>query len=156
MIRMARHLPVIMLFAIIQSSCTPKLLDQQESMKSTNEPVIYLSSFLYLEHQEDDRLKYIVFKEDSFEIEEEGTDDVREVAVFHTNHPEARISILSTGAKSSIQRAEKVMTLMPHFGIASESISVLVDQTQPLINDNVIIIKVHDTNFEARDIALSN
>lgn len=153
---MARCLPVIMLFTIIQNSCTPKLLDQQESTKSTNEPIIYLSSFPSLEHQEDDRLKYIVFKEDSFEIEEEGADDVREVAVFYANHPEARISILSTGAKSSIQRAETVMTLMPHFGIASESISVIIDQTQPLINDNVIIIKVHDKSIGSRDIALSN
>lgn len=151
-----RYSSIIMFLTFFYSSCTPKLIDQQEVDLAKESRIVYLSTFKYLQLQESEDLKYILFDEDSFEIKEEGVEDIIEVAVDYANHEKEGITIFSTSVKSSTQRAKLVKELMCQFGIANKSISMAIDDTQPLINDNVIMIKVLNSNFKSKEIAFTN
>lgn len=148
------YLLVTTLLTVSNISCTSKIIEHQDITKRTNNSIVYLPSLNIFEEQEDDQLKYIVFNEDSLEIEEEGAEDIREIAVYNAHHSSEKITIVSTGEESTVQRVERIKQLISLFGVAEESISILDDPSQ-IFSDNVIMIKVHKTRIMTKDLALS-
>ena len=156
MISLARYLFAVSIITLITCQCTPKLIDQREGSVDIDDQIVYISTQRFLEDQEDENVKYISFQKGSFEIEEEASNDIREVAVYKDIHAAAKINIIATDEEVSIKRAEQIKLLMTHFGIDQETITIVNGNHIPTVNDNVIMIKVLTTDGGVKDIALSN
>ena len=156
MINIVRILLVFLPIVLLNSYCTPKLLTQPIQTESKKDQTVYLLTSHSLEDHENERQKYVVFEENSLEIGEEGSDDIREIAVFSDMHNEDEITILCTTNNTSIQRAEQIKLLMTHFGVPDRSIVIVADFDTPLTKDNIIMIRINTKNVKQRDIAHSN
>lgn len=156
MISLARHLLAASILTLITCQCTPKLIDPQEGSVVIDDQIVYISTQRFLENQEDKNVKYVSFQKGSFEIEEEASDDIREVAIYKDVHTDAKINIIATDEEVSIKRAEQIKLLMTHFGVDEETIAIVNGNHIPTVNDNVIMLKILNTDGGVKDIALSN
>ena len=155
MIRILRYLLAASVIVMLTCQCTSKLLDQKEGSVDIDEQIVYMSTHHFLEAQEDQKLKYVIFQEGSLEIDEEGSDDIRDVAVYIDIYQDVKVSIVTTDEEVSKKRAEQIKILMTHFGIQKEAIAIDSENHLPNINDNVLMIKVGRTDRVIKDIARS-
>ncbi len=158
MIRPINYTTALICLAILHTNCSNRIMNNKSLNLDLASDTLKGARVSHLESSEDQFIKYIVYESSSNEINAEGAEDIREIAVYKDLNVGARVIIHTSSSPDAEKKARDIKSLMTHFGI-TESALYIVTEDDPTthICDNVVMLKIEKEEVnELKDIATSN